>query len=88
VSLAIEVDHVEEVLLADGWHPVTKNSDGVSTFSLDSYEFVWEAGGDPNYLLHGGGRSGVCATGFSFRETAHGARISGPLTAILAVRHK
>jgi hypothetical protein len=39
---------------------------------------------DPT-VLHGGGNSGVCAVGFSFKEDV--SLVSGPLTAILAVRH-
>ena len=85
MSLAIDVDNVSAVLLADGWHTVADDS-----FLLDSYEFIWSGA-----LAHGGGNSGVCATGFSFiedfdhnaGEAYHGdpARVSGPLTAILAV---
>lgn len=104
MSLAIDVDLVTHVLLADGWHTVANRS-----FTLDSYEFLWSGRGDktvaemnleweagtlyPNgqpvryrdpMVLHGGGQSGVCAAGFSFREGP--SWVSGPLTAILAVR--
>lgn len=75
MSLNIDVDKVTEVLLADGWHTVADGS-----FDLDSYEFHH---GD--HVLHGGGRSGVCATGFTFRD-ANGESLFGPLTAILAVK--
>ncbi len=34
---------------------------------------------------HGGGQSGVCASGFMFTETGTGNQVCGPLTAILAV---
>jgi hypothetical protein len=84
MSLAIDVDRVSAVLLADGWHEVAAGS-----FTLDSYEYVWwpseqaRARGDFD-LLHGGGRSGVCATGFQL--TSGDDLIAGPLTAILAVR--
>lgn len=74
MSIAIDTDRVSGVLLADGWHQVEGTS-----FDLDSYEFVWG-----ERLIHGGGNSGVCATGFTFYED--GLRISGPLTALLAVR--
>ncbi len=77
MSLAIEVDEITAVLLADGWHEVDEGS-----FELDSYEYAWEAG---NTMLHRGGQSGVCANGFEFRGV-DGHRIAGPLTAILAVR--
>ncbi len=87
MSLAIDVEFVSEVLLADGWHRVEENS-----FTLDSYEYIWE--GQPEKRLHGGGNSGVCATGFEFLESVDGGlddrtltKASGPLTAILAVRH-
>lgn len=75
MSLAIETDAVTDVLLADGWHKVRRKS-----FDLDSFEFLHA--GD---TIHGGGASGVCATGFSF-EDDRGARICGPLTAVLAVK--
>lgn len=89
MSLAINVDNVVSVLLADGWHAVANAS-----FNLDSYEYIWwsphanHTRDDPD-VLHGGGQSGVCATGFSFEENdAPGHRCSGPLTAILAVHHR
>lgn len=99
MSLSIDVDTVTAVLLADGWHTVVNGS-----FDLDAYEYLWsgidgvkvadlrkypnERGGDRDpILLHGGGNSGVCATGFSF-TAEDGDRVSGPLTAILAVRHR
>lgn len=81
MSLAIDVTRVVSVLLADGWHEVKKG-----TFVLDAYEYgvSTEEGFD---LLHGGGRAGVCSTGFQF-VTSQDDRLvemSGPLTAILAV---
>lgn len=82
MSLAIDVDRVHRVLLADGWHTVDDWS-----FTLDAYEYLWYANGpgrDP-IVLHGGGQVGVCATGFCFTDE-EGGRISGPLTAILAIR--
>jgi hypothetical protein len=92
MSLAIDVDTVTGVLLADGWHDVADAS-----FNLDSYEFMWSGSHskrvadlapdrDP-LVLHGGGQVGVCATGFEFRDP-DGSLICGPLTAILAVRRK
>jgi len=77
MSLAIDPDKVEAVLLADGWHEITY-------FSLDSYEFVEPGESGGSFVLHGGGQSGVCATGFVFREGSFA--YYGPLTAILAVR--
>jgi hypothetical protein len=93
MSLAIDPGMVKAVLLADGWHEVDDLD-----FELDSYEFV-EPHPDPNrngLVLHGGGNSGVCATGFRFQEVVYDpgedgevrylCKIAGPLTAILAVR--
>ena len=37
--------------------------------------------------LHGGGQSGVCATGFAFQSDEENMVIAGPLTAILAVEY-
>lgn len=99
MSLAIDVDTVVRVLLADGWHDVEDAS-----FGLDSYEYLWSGRsgvsvadldrrqGDPEYrydrnepmILHGGGASGICACGFVFK-TKDGTKLYGPLTAILAV---
>lgn len=77
MSLAIDLDDVTEVLLSDGWHPVAGR-----TFYLDSYEFKWDA----EFVLSGGQCDHVPSTGFSF-ETDGGQRISGPLTAVLAIKH-
>jgi len=84
MSLSIDTDRVAAVLLpVVGWTPVDRGDDGVSTFDLDAYEFVWEG-----RLVLGGGQeseAGVPATGFAFRSG--GVRVSGPLTSVLAVRH-
>jgi hypothetical protein len=93
MSLLIDPGSVEAVLLADGWHTCDKAPDGhagteISTFYLDAYEYgtEYETPGKQKLALHhGGGQSGICATGFSFCEG--GAYISGPLTSVLAVRH-
>ena len=76
MSLRIQNHDVKEVLLADGWHKVDTKS-----FWLNAYEFL-----EDDYLAHGGGNSGVCATGFQFDEPDTKTTISGPLTAILGVR--
>jgi hypothetical protein len=79
MSLAIDVSKISDVLLADGWHAVADNS-----FVTDAYEYVKGA-----VVLHAGGSSGVCSTGFHFAEAAGRgavANVEGPLTAILAVR--
>lgn len=86
MSLAIDTDHVTHVLLTDGWHPVA-----AASFDIDSYEYLhWsdrrcKTDDDP-LIVHGGGNSGVCSAGFSFR-TPDGDYLAGPLTGILAVRH-
>jgi hypothetical protein len=86
MSLQINEPKIARVLLADGWHECTG-------FGLDAYEFgyyywdrEWGVTGAPKFgCEHGGGQSGVCATGFAFTDTATGQHIAGPLTAILAV---
>ena len=87
MSLMIDVDLVEAVLLADGWHPVADDS-----FTLSAYEFVWWSDAqnkkqDEPTKLHESGNASVTSTGFSFHDSAD-LLISGPLTAIQAVRHR
>jgi hypothetical protein len=74
VSLAITPSTVSGVLLASGWVSVWPKS-----FDLDSYEFV-----DGGVVLHGGGQSGISATGFRFKDS-EGTVHYGPLSSILAV---
>ncbi len=46
MSLAINVDKVTAVLLADGrWHEV-RWADGVSSFTIDAFEFIWYGGSE------------------------------------------
>ncbi len=83
MSLAIEVDDVTDVLL-DQWYEVFDGS-----FALDSYEFIWGEHSDGKVnLMHAGGASGVCATGFYFKTPSENGPVAmaGPLTAIKAVR--
>jgi len=75
MSLAIQTNDVVGVLLADGWHEVKRGS-----FDLDAYEFEKD-----QVEVHGGGKSGVCATGFTFRDLDDGC-FMGPLTSVLSVR--
>lgn len=78
MSLAIDINKVTHVLLADGWHKVRDNS-----FLLDSYEFI--SGKPSNFNIeHGGGDSDICAVGFYFLSDR--CEIFGPLTSILAVK--
>ena len=81
MSLAIDVDTVTAVLLADGWHDVIDDS-----FDVDAYEFEENnllEGEDPR-LLHGGEHSEISDSGFVCR-TSQG-MICGPLTSLLAVK--
>jgi hypothetical protein len=83
----IDVDLVEAVLLADGWHQVADHS-----FTVDAYEFAWwppkkTKGKDEPTMLHSSGDKSVTGAGFSFHDSAD-MLFSGPLTALHAVRHK
>ena len=82
MSLAIEVDYVRAVLLADGWHEVEEQS-----FYLDRFEFVWgvDAEGKAN-VMHAAGSDGISVMGFSLVDE-DGTRIAGPLSSIIAVRY-
>jgi hypothetical protein len=87
MSLAIEIDKVTQVLLADGWHNVVNDS-----FEMDAYEYVDV--GQGGHLRFGG--SGDNATGFAFAErlqdgalkTTPKVTIKGPISSILAIREK
>ena len=83
MSLYINPDKVSSVLLSDGWHDIKPES-----FFLDAYEYVYPRNqhGDLQ-IAHGGGNSGICATGFAFTELDD-EKVSGPLTAIEAVRYR
>jgi hypothetical protein len=87
MSLMIDVDLVEAVLLVDGWHQVADDS-----FTLAAYEFAWWSESqhkqkDEPTMLHSSGNGGVTSTGFSFHDSAD-MLTSGPLTAIQALRHR
>lgn len=77
MSITIDIDRVESVLLHDGWHHVFPN-----TFDLGDYQFVHHAAGAaPLY-------SGGIGFGFSEKDPAgelH--RFTGPVSSILAVRY-
>lgn len=84
MSLQINEPKITRVLLADGWHDCRE-------FGLDAYEsgsYIHDhdyASGVGFDMTHGGGQSGVCATGFVFRDVTTDTQIAGPLTAVLAV---
>jgi len=89
MSLAIDIDKVNEVLLSDGWHVVVFEK-GKSTFDIDAYEFLEhrEGGKDPLVRVGGGTVDGVPSTGavWSERESGKSYVVTCPLTAILAVK--
>jgi hypothetical protein len=75
MSLAIDVDIIEKVLLADGWHEVADAS-----FQVDTYEYVH--GG--RAVLSAGQVEGLTSSGAQWREPS-GTIVACPITAILAV---
>lgn len=86
MSLAIDVDKVSHVLLHDGWHTVAPNPDGVSSFCMDAYEYIWGELGDRSCVVHQDPQH--CATlGFEFVDEKSRGWIGGPVTSILAVRY-
>jgi len=75
MSLAIDVDIIEKVLLSDGWHEVADAS-----FQVDTYEYVH--GG--RVVLSAGQAQGLTSIGAQWREPS-GTMVACPITAILAV---
>lgn len=80
MSLPIDLDSVNKILLNDGWYVVMDKS-----FCLGTYEFQWN--GETEHVV---GEGEGCSTGFYFKGHKEGLRIgggsfSGPLTSILAV---
>jgi hypothetical protein len=78
MSLEIAPEEVIEVLLADGWHPVTPG-----TFSVDADHYIHAQ--TARFRL--GAPSGDYTPGFLFEEFT-GEWITGPLTSVLAVRYR
>src|SRR5690606_14578913 len=82
-------------MIGNEWYTVKPGS-----FYTDSYEFGYYVPDDdyPDgmryFCDHGGGQSGVCATGFAFTEVKRYPswytenQIFGPLTSIQAVRYE
>jgi hypothetical protein len=95
MSLCIDIDKVREVLLEDGWHTVVWDDKGISTFDLDSYEYI---DGDDETRMGGGDYEscGIPALGFMFRkkvatstngnDVMDSAWIKGPVSSIKAVK--
>ena len=82
MSLAINIDRISGVLLADGWEDVE-----VGTFTLDAYELVERNDDGSSHMWHAGGAHGICSQGFRFECREGSGVIAGPLTSILAVRY-
>ena len=89
MSLAIDIEKVSDVLLADGWHHV-EFAKGKSTFVIDAYDFLEhrEEGREPLIHVSGGTVAGVPSTGAGWLEHESGKSyvVTCPLTAILAVK--
>lgn len=87
MSLAINVDRVVAVLLADGWHDVAPRTpdDPRSSFIVDAYEYVTSRSrqeDDVPSIWHNDD------PGFAFAEADGKHWVVGPLTAIVAVRYR
>ena len=85
MSVPIDVDNVEQVLIAGQWHNVSGNS-----FTVGAYEYIWHASQDnrrrgvpPESLLQAGEHD-ICPVAFVFR-TDGDRFMCGPLTAVDAV---
>ena len=74
-TLGIQVNEIRQVLLADRWHEVEKES-----FALDAYEFM-----DGDQAVARGDGQLITTVGFMFREPG-GQIVAGPLSSILAVQ--
>jgi len=81
MSLAIDINKISDVLLVDGWHDIKEGS-----FSIDSYEYLFFYKGDDATIVHEGGQSGVCESGFVFTDRGTDNCVAGPLTSILAIK--
>ncbi|MDP8932014.1 MAG: hypothetical protein M3O70_26460 [Actinomycetota bacterium] len=87
MGLAINVDRVVSVLLADGWHEVAPRNpdDSRSSFIIDAYEYVTP------HIRQEDDAPAVWQNddpGFAFAEADGKHWIVGPLTAIMAIRYR
>lgn len=83
---------------SDSTFESTESAPYRSSFDLDSYEFgeystIEKTLSTKFRCIHGGGANGIGATGFSFYEADETEdyrkiRVSGPLSAIIAVRER
>lgn len=92
MSIAMDIDDVERVLIAGTWYKVLDDS-----FGMDSYEYIEgrQEGRNPIVLLAGGEDPLIPATGFYFKtgpcdlndpiEVTYW--MCGPMTSIQAVRY-
>jgi hypothetical protein len=77
----VNIHSVSDVLLADGeWHSVADRS-----FEVVLYQYADGDAPDARVLLPQG-EYGLCPAGFRFSEGPLRGIVSGPLTAVLAVR--
>ena len=84
MSVKINIDAVEGVLLVDGWYTVADKA-----FDIDSYEFSGEGGSfeaNASPRLLGGQEKLLPSVGARWIEP-DGAQVFCPLTAALAVRY-
>jgi hypothetical protein len=86
VSLAINLDTVRRVLLADGWHDIK-----IGSLSFDSFEAhhddVAMEHGLTHWPLRAGRAGDVSAMGFRFTRRDDGTEVTGPLTSLLALEN-
>ena len=83
MSLAIDIDKVTHVMVGDEWHQVLWWDRGISSFYIDSYEFIEKHTHDDNLEVFQGKET----TGFGF-ETTDLEWFYGPLSQLQAVRSK
>lgn len=84
MSLQINVEKIEAVLLGGTWHSVEPGS-----FWLDSYEFghyVERGLRAGEFRCDMGGGTHTCGLGFCFTDVGTGQEVCGPITEIQAVR--
>ena len=88
MSLAINVNEVHSVLLLDGWHSVSFNKDGISSFDLDSYEYYMPhpTNPDKDRTLLGTGNDPLISTKGATWISTTNHLYNCPLTSILAIR--